>query len=164
MFSSSASAPACAICFAYWIQPPLETPFRLAMTGNLQRLLGLADVLQVAIGSKVVVVEVGIVALCLGGNVRRLPQVAVEFVAVDDDLFFKQRLQHHGAEAPASSSLRRLPSSLHSGEEEATSGFFSFSPRYLVERSIIRRSLAQRLFVGFRLAFAAGPGIAARYW
>src|SRR5512140_1120674 len=44
--------------------------------------------------------------------------------------------------APASSIFRMLLTSLHSGEAETTSGFFSFSPRYLVERSIIGCSLS----------------------
>jgi len=33
MFNSRASAPACSISMAYLIQPPVETPFRLAMIG-----------------------------------------------------------------------------------------------------------------------------------
>ena len=130
---------------------------------NLQRLLRLADVLQVFFGSKVVVTEVGIVALRLGRNVRRLPQIAIEFVALDHDLLFKQRFQHHRGRTGIFQ-FAQVARSLHSGEDEATSGFFSFSPRYFVERSIIRSSLAQRFSVaGFASVVAAGPGIAARY-
>jgi len=33
MFNSSASAPACSICRAYFIQPPKVAPFKLPMIG-----------------------------------------------------------------------------------------------------------------------------------
>ncbi len=42
MFSSMASAPASCIFFAYFIQPPAETPFRLAMMGMETFFLALA--------------------------------------------------------------------------------------------------------------------------
>ena len=35
MFSSSASAPACSICFAYFVQPPKVEPLMLPMIGIL---------------------------------------------------------------------------------------------------------------------------------
>jgi hypothetical protein len=41
------------------------------------------------------------------------------------------------AAAPASSMRRRLANSRLSGEGEATSGFFSSKPRYVVLRSIV---------------------------
>src|SRR4051794_6934988 len=53
------------------------------------------------------------------------------------------------ADAPASSSLRKLSSSFVNGEAEATTGFFSCSPRYLVERLVITRSLCSRYGLWF---------------
>src|SRR6266545_2302791 len=61
------------------------------------------------------------------------------------------------ADAPQSSIFRMLPISLQSGDADATSGFFSLSPRYFVDRLVIARcSLRDRR--DFRLHFVSIRG------
>ena len=104
MFSSSASAPACWICLAYSVQPPVEEPFRLAMIGNARRLFGLGDVLEIFLRAEVKFLRLGEISERFREAFGAVLQMVLQFGAVLAQLLLEQRVQHHRRGA------RRLPS------------------------------------------------------
>ena len=99
MLSSRASAPADSISFAYLIQPPVETPLRLPMTGICRALRAACDVPEVAAGVDLIGLLVGEVAHRFGKAVGALVEEAVEPEGLEHDLLFEQGVQHDRAGA-----------------------------------------------------------------
>ena len=103
---------------AYSVQPPAEEPFRLAMTGMRTACLAWAMCLRYSSGPEAELLRLREVGERFGKALGAVLQVVVQLGAVLAQLLLEERVQHHGADAPASSICLMPSISSDSGEAD----------------------------------------------